>query len=532
LIKKKENNEAENGATPVRHYLLTDRGYRQLIDNFPAFILGIELDGTISIFNKFAQTATGYTEDEIIGKKINDILQLEDPSFDTQPINLPPQGIEAPLLSANKSIRYIKWYFIPILSRHAELLGWGAFGSDVTEEKKRIEEIKYLASMSRRVIDAIPHSILLLDNELNIVDANRYHIEKVGEAQIWGKNIKELFPSKLLEKSGLLEALNNCLINHVPANFMEVPLSNGEDNGKWVNIRVYPLQQIPDEKLSSIILVIEDVTNYVRMRDKLHATNQSLMNANQELQNTMEKLREAQFEIIKSEKMATIGQLAAGMAHEINNPLGYLLSNITAVSNYMVDIKKAVNELRSLIINSGNEELISKLKEIDEEENLDFIFEDTKAVIEENIDGLLRIKGIIKDLNTFSLAQMGQYEWIDVNKLIDATLQMVYNTIKHKAVLKKHYGELPRIYADPSKLGQVLLSVITHAAQANEEGNASNNLIEITTQYGEGNNIYVSVRDTGCGIPEENLTKIFDPFYTTKPVGEGTGMGLAVSLSI
>jgi PAS domain S-box-containing protein len=208
LIKKKENNEAENGATPVRHYLLTDRGYRQLIDNFPAFILGIELDGTISIFNKFAQTATGYTEDEIIGKKINDILQLEDPSFDTQPINLPPQGIEAPLLSANKSIRYIKWYFIPILSRHAELLGWGAFGSDVTEEKKRIEEIKYLASMSRRVIDAIPHSILLLDNELNIVDANRYHIEKVGEAQIWGKNIKELFPAKQLSNKSCSSELH------------------------------------------------------------------------------------------------------------------------------------------------------------------------------------------------------------------------------------------------------------------------------------------------------------------------------------
>lgn len=532
MIKKKENNEAENGATPVRYYLLTDRGYRQLIDNFPAFILGIELDGTISIFNKFAQTTTGYTEDEIIGKKINDILQLEDPSFDTQPIKLPPQGIEAPLLSASKGARYIKWYFIPILNRNAELLGWGAFGSDVTEEKKRIEEIKYLASMSRRVIDAIPHSILLLDNELNIVDANRYHIEKVGEAQILGKNIKELFPSKLLEESGLLQALNNCLINHVPANFMEVLLVNDENDAKWLNIRVYPLQQIPDEKLSSIILVIEDVTNYVKMRDKLHTTNQSLMNANQELQNTMEKLREAQFEIIKSEKMATIGQLAAGMAHEINNPLGYLLSNITAVSNYFWDIRKVVNELRSLIINSDNEELISKLKEIDKEENLDFIFEDTKAVIEENIDGLLRIKGIIKDLSTFSLAQMGQYEWIDVNKLIDATLQMVYNTIKHKAVLKKLYGELPRIYADPTKLGQVILSIITNAAQAIEEGDAPNNIIEITTQYGEENNIYVSVRDTGCGIPEESLPKIFDPFYTTKPVGEGTGMGLAVSLSI
>ncbi len=92
---------------------------------------------------------------------------------------------------------------------------------------------------------------------------------------------------------------------------MEVPLANGENDAQWLNIRVYPLQQIPDEKLSSIILVIEDVTNYVKMRDKLHATNQSLMNANQELQDTMEKLREAQFEIIKSEKMATIGQLAA-----------------------------------------------------------------------------------------------------------------------------------------------------------------------------------------------------------------------------
>lgn len=532
---KRKNNNAEDKYGNVRHYLLLNRGYKQLIDNFPAFILGIEHDGTISIFNKFAQTTTGFSENDIIGKKVHEVLGVEGFSFDTQNINLPPQGLEAVIISADNVPKYVKWYFIPILNGLNELLGWGAFGVDITHEKKRLEEIQYLASLSRRMIDAIPHSVLILDRELNIIDTNSYFVEKIGEMQILGKNIKELFPHKFLEESGILNALNNCILTEAPANILEVLLSQSPDNGRWVNVRIYPIPPIShlsDEKFPALIMFIEDVTNYVKTRDKLHATNQLLTSANQELQNPMEKLREAQLEIVKSEKMATVGQLAAGMAHEINNPVGYMLSNTTAISNYLWDLKEAINNLRSLIRSSNNLELIKNLEELEKDTDINAQLEDMKAIVEENIDGLLRIKGIIKDLSTFSLAQMGQYEWVDINKLIDVTLQMVYNPIKHKAVLKKHYGDLPRIYVDPAKLGQVFLGIITNASQAIKEGDAPNNIIEITTSYEHENKIHVSVRDTGCGISEKNLTKIFDPFFTTKQVGEGTGLGLAVSLSI
>ncbi len=265
-------------------------------------------------------------------------------------------------------------------------------------------------------------------------------------------------------------------------------------------------------------------------------TEKELQRSHTKLRKTLEKLKQTQVKMLQSEKMASIGHLAAGVAHEINNPTGFVSSNLTTLGKYSEDISHVIKEYRSFansLKNSGQGSEQSLSKRINEIESLEltidlnYILNDIEDLISESKEGVERIKKIVGDLKDFAHPGKIDPDYSDINNNIDSTINVIWNEIKYKATVSKEYSKIPKILCYPQKLNQVFMNILINAAQA-IEGNGE---IKITTKAND-NNIIIIIGDTGCGIPKENLLKIFDPFYTTKEVGQGTGLGLNIAYNI
>jgi two-component system NtrC family sensor kinase len=274
-----------------------------------------------------------------------------------------------------------------------------------------------------------------------------------------------------------------------------------------------------------VAVVIENARLHLhrqRQIAELSRINQALVAANKQLE-------EAQKQLLQSEKMASIGQLAAGVAHEINNPIGYVYSNLGTLDRYLKDLlsvldayEKAEGEV------SGNVPALAAVHAVKRKVDLSFLREDLQALMSESRDGITRVKQIVQNLKDFSRADVAdEWQWADLHRGLDSTLNIVANEIKYKAEVVKEYGQLPDIECLPSQLNQVFMNLLVNAAHAIEERGV------ITLRSGKDlDQVWVEIADTGKGIPAENLNRIFDPFFTTKPVGKGTGLGLSLSYSI
>jgi signal transduction histidine kinase len=241
---------------------------------------------------------------------------------------------------------------------------------------------------------------------------------------------------------------------------------------------------------------------------------------NQEL--LIKRLEATQSQLIQAEKLASIGQLAAGVAHEINNPIGFVNSNLGTLRDYTRKLIGALEAYRGMA-HIPEEEKSSIAERFD----LAYITEDVPVLVQESMEGIDRVKKIVQDLKDFSHVDSGEWVAVNINKSIDSTLNIVRNEIKYKADVVREYGELPEIQVLGSQFNQVVLNLLVNAAHAIEKFGT----ITVRTRY-EGDCIFVDVSDTGCGIPPENMKRIFDPFFTTKPIGTGTGLGLSLAFGI
>jgi len=266
---------------------------------------------------------------------------------------------------------------------------------------------------------------------------------------------------------------------------------------------------------------------------KLIKREQMVRSALENLEKTHNDLKQTQQQLIQSEKLASIGQLAAGVAHEINNPIGFIGSNLQTLKEYInryEDIFLIVEEIKKSIQNektNTSRELTEKLYQTEEDINFVFMKKDMYALLEESQRGIDRVKKIVFDLRVFSREDKDKKEYKRVEDIIDGILNIVNNEIKYKAELKKEYAQTSSVCCYPQKLGQVFMNLLINASQAMEDKGK----ISIKT-YEEKQYVYIEISDTGKGIPLEQLNKIFDPFFTTKPVGKGTGLGLSISYEI
>ncbi|UHL65388.1 ATP-binding protein [Paralcaligenes sp. KSB-10] len=232
------------------------------------------------------------------------------------------------------------------------------------------------------------------------------------------------------------------------------------------------------------------------------------------------KLERANNHLLQSEKLAGIGQLAAGVAHEINNPIGYVFSNLKALAGYMQDMLKIIDAI-------DDTESINDLRQLKRTLEYDYIRGDIEALIVESEEGIDRVKKIITTLKDFSHIDEDVFRLEDLHRGIDTTLNVANNELKYKAKIIKDYAQLPKVECNASQINQVLLNLLLNAAQSIDNFGT----ITIRTRHEEPW-VRIDIEDTGCGMDKATASRVFDLFFTTKPVGSGTGLGLSLSYSI
>jgi signal transduction histidine kinase len=270
-----------------------------------------------------------------------------------------------------------------------------------------------------------------------------------------------------------------------------------------------------------------EVVERRRAEDVMARTAEALEKANR-------ALKENQARMIHTEKMASIGQIAAGVAHEINNPIGFVMSNLSTLRTYSTALTKLLAEYNACAeaLRAGpagaDPRIAESLERIDalkEEGDIGYVLEDLEPLLSESHEGAVRVKEIVQNLKSFARPDETSAREVDLNECVESTLKLVWNELKYKCRLQKKLAPLPRLRCYPGQLNQVLMNLLVNAAQSIAEKG------EVTVETAvEGEEIVVRVRDTGCGIAPELQARVFEPFFTTK--GVGTGLGLSISLGI
>ena len=260
------------------------------------------------------------------------------------------------------------------------------------------------------------------------------------------------------------------------------------------------------------------------MSEKVAKRERALKQSYEQISNTNKELKQSESQLVQSEKMASIGVLAAGVAHEINNPIGFIRCNLEVLEDYFSDIEKYYHEFNETLASEEDKENHKKLAKKYE---LEFLFKDSPPLIKSSISGVDRVTEIVKSLKTFARIDQPEKALVDINEGLSATLNMVHNELKYCCKVHVDLQSLPQVHAFPGKLNQVFMNLLINAGQAiTAKGD-----IFVRTFVEEGN-IVIEIEDTGSGIDSENITQIFTPFYTSKPIGEGTGLGLSISHQI
>jgi hemerythrin-like metal-binding protein len=267
-----------------------------------------------------------------------------------------------------------------------------------------------------------------------------------------------------------------------------------------------------------------------RVEERTHAlgaANSALQAEQQALVESIGRLEQAQGQLLQSEKMAAVGQLAAGVAHEINNPIGFVSSNLGSLSTYVAQMFELITayEQASTALPPAQQSAIEAARKRVE---IEYLRQDVPELLTESKEGLARVKRIVNDLRDFSHVDADHWAPGDINQALESSLNVASNELKYKAEVVKQLASLPPIVCIVSQLSQVFLNLLVNAAHAIQ----GQGKITVRTGTGDDQTVWIEISDTGCGMSEETQKRIFEPFYTTKAVGKGTGLGLSISWEI
>ena len=278
-------------------------------------------------------------------------------------------------------------------------------------------------------------------------------------------------------------------------------------------------------RLPIILARVHTQLELKRARDWLRDQNAYL---EAEVERRMKESQQIQIQLLQSEKLAAIGQLAAGIVHEINNPVSFVTTNLSALDSYLQDVFELLDAYAILEeACTSDESALANVRELKQRKEIDFLRDDSAQLVLESRQGLVRVSKIVSDLKNFSRMESSDWQRADLHNGLDSTLNIVWNEIKYHCTLHKDYGDIPEVYCIPSQINQVFLNLLVNAAQAVPQKG------DITIRTGRTDDeVFVAIADTGTGIPAENLPRLFEPFFTTKPVGKGTGLGLSIAYGI
>ena len=301
---------------------------------------------------------------------------------------------------------------------------------------------------------------------------------------------------------------------------------------RWENKQLFFGKKDPHVSLSPQ-LIQDTVVQLEKTIALIEKKNRELQEKNEELTEANQKLKDTIKEKIQAEKMASIGQLATGVAHEINNPLGFIMSNLGRIREYVGKMTLLLSEYDQLVHHISDKDkeemkrVCDRVNELRKTQEMEYILEDFPLLIAESQEGLNRVRNIIQDLNSFARVAPEEMVLHDVREGLESTLNLLRYELKRKAIIRKDYGQLPKVKCNLPRLNQVFLNLILNACQAIEDKGE----IKIETAHKEGK-VMISISDTGSGIEPKYLSQIFEPFFTTKKSGQSMGLGLSTALGI
>lgn len=400
----------------------------------------------------------------------------------------------------------------------------------IVEKKNLQDEINRLNELPRIILDAIHESIIIIDpHDYTIVSANKAFLQETGlsENEIIGKTCFAIThhrntpcnePNDICPLADAVRTGNHATSEHI----------HFDKHGKsfYVEVAISPVKD-KSGKVVRAVHTMRDITARKELEISLHHERKLLQEANSRLKKAISELKQTQSQIVQQEKMASIGQLAAGVAHEINNPMGFITSNLSSLAKYMGKITEFVSIQDRLLADLTRGKDIPELQDQRKKMKIDFLLADIPALIEESLDGAKRVKIIVQNLKSFSRLDSNELSEININDCIDITLNIVNNELKYKATVTKDYADLPLIRGSAQQLNQVFMNILINAGQAIEKSGE----IRIRTWH-EKDAVLVSIADTGCGIAQKDLQRIFEPFFTTKEAGKGTGLGMSITYDI
>ena len=250
-----------------------------------------------------------------------------------------------------------------------------------------------------------------------------------------------------------------------------------------------------------------------------------------ELEAVRDESNECQLSLEHNDKMASLGVLTAGIAHEINNPVGYIISNVNTLCEYLPDIQQLIGDLRNVVAAIPDSSPIANQRDAIQatakDKDIDFLLEDTNSILEETLEGAQRVLSIVRGLRNFARADEDVFELGNIAECLSTTLKLVNNELKYTSKIVTHINDVPDSYINAGRLGQVFLNLMVNAGHAIED----QGVIEIFCQQRD-DKIDIRIKDNGCGIDTDLIDRIFEAFFTTKPEGQGTGLGLSISRGI
>jgi PAS domain S-box-containing protein len=564
--------------------------YRNILDTIEEAYYEVDLEGNFTFFNASVVKILGYNEDELMGLNFRLYMDTDTAKrvfeiyHNTYLTGNIVKGFDYDLITRKGNRIPVEASISLIRDRQSKPAGFKGILRDITNRKhteKELEEyrdqlkglveertceltktnqllqqeiverkhaeeaLRESQQMLRLILDTIPQRVFWKDNNLSYLGCNRQFITDSGLATADDVIGKDDFSMSWASYAELYRRYDREVIESgLPMLNYELSETRSDGSQVWLRTSKMPILDA-GRKVKGVLGVYEDITTpkmaeialqtlneelesrVIERTKQLETVNKDMKQVLEKLENAYTELKNTQSHLLQHEKMASIGQLAAGVAHEINNPIGFISSNLSTLEKYVDRILEYMSAEQSTLQQTGDKDLIEEFNENRKASKIDYITEDIRDLVKESLEGAERVRKIVQDLKSFSRVDQAEYKLAQINECIESTINIVWNELKYKATVKKEYGDIPLTKCYPQQLNQVFMNLLVNAAHSIEK----QGIITITS-WSENGSIIISVSDTGCGIKPANMNRIFEPFFTTKEVGKGTGLGLSITYDI
>jgi PAS domain S-box-containing protein len=498
------------------------RIYRHIFENMVEVLYRADNQGKITLISPSAIDMFGYgSVEELIGKNIAETFYSDPTDRDIFLDKLAElkKVVHYPLVLKKKdgSVFHCKTTSYYIYDDNHNMVGVEGIIMDTSEQ--------FLAEQAHQqaadIVDNMQVGIYIYhledledDGTLRMISANPASEKLTGvpPSEVIGKTLDENFPG--LREKGIPQKYAEVIRSQEPWEIEDIYYGDERVISAAFSVKAFPL---PNNQVG---VSFENIMGRKKIENEIRAKNE-------ELEKNLARIKEMHIQLAMSEKMASLGEITAGVAHEIKNPLNFITGTVEPLKRDISDLLEVLEKYESVIADLDLQEAFHEVDTFKSEIEFDFLLSEIHKLMEGISEGANRTKEIVKSLGSFSHKGDDKFAMHNIHEGIDSTLILLGNKIKNRITIHKDYGDTPEIECLPDRLNQVFMNILSNAIQAIDE----NGEIFIKTKS-EGSNVIIKIRDSGKGMTEEVQKRVFEPFYTTKGMGKGTGLGLSISCSI